>query len=233
MALDVYVGPLSRYHAGDWKTVAQVAAEAQGVEYRIVRPDGEGEGAPPAVVAEVVASWQDQIGHIVEANGVEPNRWEDHAAVDYVSDRPGWEGLAGLLFKFAYLLEPELTEPALVPDFSEVSSDPAFRKAMDEPGYLHILAACELWIPGQFEFFFESQTVAGQPLGISSLLMLNAALDEMCELWGKDRLALRGVATEQPAPETPLDEAAFHGLVVFSRLALEAAERNVPMILDY
>ncbi|MEZ0325908.1 MAG: hypothetical protein ACAH95_08370 [Fimbriimonas sp.] len=233
MALDVYVGPLSRYHSGDWKTVAQVAAEAAGVPYSIVRPEGDEESASPEVVAEVVASWQKQIGQIVEANGVEPNLWEDQPSIEYVTDRPGWEGLAGLLFKFAYLLAPDLPEPRLVPDFSEVSNDPAFRRAMDEPGYLHILAACELWIPGSFEFFFESQTVAGQQLGISSLLMLNAALDEVCELWGKDRLALRSQESAQPAPDATLDEAALHGLAVFSRLAYEATERNVPMILDY
>ncbi len=233
MALDVYGGPLSRYHAGDWKTIAQVAAEAQGLAYQVVRPEGESEGAPVEEVTEVVGTWQDQISQIVEANGVEPNRWTDRADIEYVTDRPGWEGLAGLLFKFAYLLSPEFQEPANVPDFAEVANDPAFRKSMDEPGYLHILAACELWIPGTFEFFFESQTVAGQQLGISSLLMLNAALDEVCELWSKDRAELRTLATSQPGSDASLNDAALHGLAVFCRLATEATERNVPMILDY
>jgi hypothetical protein len=31
MALDLYVGPVSRYIVGDWKNVGQQMAEAQGI----------------------------------------------------------------------------------------------------------------------------------------------------------------------------------------------------------
>jgi len=37
MGLDVYVGPLSRYYAGDWETIVQQAGRQQGVEVQVLR----------------------------------------------------------------------------------------------------------------------------------------------------------------------------------------------------
>ena len=39
MALDVYVGPLTLYYAGQWENVAQEAARLQGATYHTIRLD--------------------------------------------------------------------------------------------------------------------------------------------------------------------------------------------------
>lgn len=39
MALDVYVGPLTLYYAGQWENLAQKYARERGAHYQIIRPD--------------------------------------------------------------------------------------------------------------------------------------------------------------------------------------------------
>ena len=40
MALDVYVGSLARYYAGEWENIAEKAARERGAQYQIGRPGG-------------------------------------------------------------------------------------------------------------------------------------------------------------------------------------------------
>jgi hypothetical protein len=38
MGLDVYVGPLRRYYAGNWETILQQVAKESGIPVRVMRP---------------------------------------------------------------------------------------------------------------------------------------------------------------------------------------------------
>jgi len=38
MGLDIYVGTLTRYYAGDWQTIVRQSAEGMGMEVQVVRP---------------------------------------------------------------------------------------------------------------------------------------------------------------------------------------------------
>lgn len=44
---------------------------------------------------------------------------------------------------------------------------------------------------------------------------------------------LLAATTDQPDNDTSFDEAALHGLVVFTRLTAAAQAHGLPMILDY
>ncbi len=37
MGLDVYTGPLTRYYTGNWKTIVQQYAEANNMQFEIMR----------------------------------------------------------------------------------------------------------------------------------------------------------------------------------------------------
>lgn len=60
MALDVYVGALTRYTLGDWLTIVQQALRAEGIEVQVVRSEPPPADAitDPVIVAEAVQSWQ-------------------------------------------------------------------------------------------------------------------------------------------------------------------------------
>jgi len=237
MALDLYVGPLSRYHAGDWKTVGEQMAETQGLAYQVIGPDGaldeDEETVPIQEIEDAIEQWQRNLREVLIKAGEKGELWSDRALEDYATDRPGWSGWTAVVLKYAYLLHPQFPEPDQIPPNGSFQSDPAFVAANEKPGLFQVLSQCELWIPGDFSFMFPGTTLTGKKALISSLGLLRTALDELCRLWGKDRAVLLGTATDEPSSETPLDEAALHGLAVFVQLTAAAESRGLPMILDY
>ena len=60
MGLDVYVGSLTRYYAGDWETIVQQTAREQGFSAEIVRASEPPEDAitDPDTIRELVEAWQ-------------------------------------------------------------------------------------------------------------------------------------------------------------------------------
>lgn len=235
MALDLYVGPLSRYHAGEWKNAGQQMAESQGLEYHIITPSEEEDEEPVSIeeVVEAVEQWQGHLRQVLEKAGESGELWADTAEADYATDRPGWPGWIAAILKYAHLLHPQFPEPEQVPMADSLESDPAYQEANKAPGLFQVLSLCELWLPGGFEFMFHGATVTGKPVLISSVELLNSALDEFCHLWGENRAQLETTGTHQPADDGNFDGAALHGLAVFCRMASEARRLSLPMILDY
>ena len=72
MGLDVYVGPFSRYHTGEWETIVQQAARANGMTVQVVRPAAPHRGVfsrllslflpKPDAVADVIRWQADVVG---------------------------------------------------------------------------------------------------------------------------------------------------------------------------
>ena len=61
MALDIYVGSLTRYYVQDWETAGARAAREMGASYEVVRPQphpAEDAVTDPAVVQEAVVGWR-------------------------------------------------------------------------------------------------------------------------------------------------------------------------------
>lgn len=63
MGLDVYVGSLTRYYAGDWELITQKAAREAGVPLRIVRLKDDPADAirDPDTLRPVIKQWRDQL----------------------------------------------------------------------------------------------------------------------------------------------------------------------------
>ena len=233
MALDIYVGPLSRYHALNWKNLGQQAAEASGIGYELHRANDNGSVASQEEVTEAVRLWKMRLRDALEAQGDGIPDWEEDGELGYETDRPGWPGLLATILKGAYLLHPDLTQPTNLPPEDQFNTDPAFRRCQAEPSLLSLLSDGQLWLPGDFGMLFHTQTVTGAELGVSSVGGLIECLKDIAGRWGRDAYEMVEADRDQPHSSAPIDEHAAYGLACMMRMALAAQRLHQPMILDW
>jgi len=130
------------------------------------------------------------------------------------------------------MLKPELTPPTHLP--ADPASDTVILDLSSGPiGNIQHLSHCDIYLPMSFDHMFVGKGLNGGDVAISSLDRLNAALWEVCDLWGKDRMTMGSQRTDQPASGAPLEEAALHGLARYANLTDEALARRLPLIKDY
>lgn len=75
MGLDLYAGTLTRYYANNWKSAARQWAEANGLSFSRITPDGEIVAEEEVSAGEVqcaVEEWRDQILAAVTVPGKSP-----------------------------------------------------------------------------------------------------------------------------------------------------------------
>ena len=78
MALDVYVGSLTRYYAGEWENVSERAARERGAPFRIAHPggsandDNDSERIQPAILA-----WRLALSESLGARLTAPLEWDE------------------------------------------------------------------------------------------------------------------------------------------------------------
>ena len=97
MALDVYVGPLTLYYAGQWENGAQEAARLQGEAYHTIRlDDPEDKVEDPERIRAAIVAWRSQLSDGLGSNIVRPLDWDEHCG-DYVTARPNWDGFGSLI----------------------------------------------------------------------------------------------------------------------------------------
>lgn len=238
MAVDVYVGALSRYYSGRWENVAERWAREHQLAYKVVRP-GEGlegaEGADPETIRAAVVDWREVMVEGLGQHLNEPLDWEESAEAPYFTDRPHWDGYAGLLLLAALEENPDVDPPESVP--AEWAQHEALlrSRAQDygETEYLHVLAP-ELWLPCEFPFSFQFIDLAGHTLYIGStprlLEQLRALNERTFKGTEEQRLEWR---SKCPKPGAPFADAARFGLAVFMDLAEQSIAHRLPIKLDY
>ncbi|MDE7349058.1 MAG: hypothetical protein K2N53_05290, partial [Clostridia bacterium] len=97
MGLDIYAGTLIRYYARNWKTVSQQFAEANGINFRTIRPQQDSEDKLSLQeIQELVTQWQNAIVKGLNLNPV-PLWNEDYEVTPYYTDKPDWDALNALL----------------------------------------------------------------------------------------------------------------------------------------
>jgi len=113
MGLDVYVGSLTRYYAGDWELIAQQVAREAGVPLQIVRTNADPADAirDPAIIGPVVNRWRDQLSASLSEHLSAPLDWNEEADQPYFTDKPAWDCYSGLMLWAAYSEHPELKRP--------------------------------------------------------------------------------------------------------------------------
>ena len=147
MALDVYVGSLTRYYAGDWESVGERTARERGGQFdRPSRRLGRRAGSaadPPAVLAWRRVLSRSLAPHLA-SRSPGTKRWKRR----WFTGRPGWDGFGSLVLWAAYAEHPALRRPASLPE--EWDDDPALVRSNAEgfrSRYSHLVRNVELWLP--------------------------------------------------------------------------------------
>jgi hypothetical protein len=227
MALDVYVGSLTRYYTGDWENVAERGARPRASSPPLGRQRDE------ATVRPAVLAWREALAAALGASVVAGLDWDESAAAPHFTGRPGWDGFGSLVLWAAYAEHPALRRPDRLPE--EWDDDPALVRCNAQGSrFSHLVRNVELWLPAAFDFTFEGQDVDGRRTVIGSVLALSRQLGELnAGTWKADESEALRWADVTPVDEAPLEIKARHAFAVLSDLARRAVEHRLPMKLDY
>ena len=236
MALDVYVGSLARYYAGEWENIAEKAARERGVQYQISRPGGSADRLKdPQRIPPAVLAWRSALSNSLGSKIALPLDWDEALEVPYFTGRPGWDGFGSLVLWAAYAEHPALRRPATLPE--EWDNDPALMRsnvAGFRSRYSHLVRNVELWLPSPFEFTFEGEDIDGRRVVVGSTTTLRRQLDDLNgATWKADGNTVAGWCREPLAEEAPLELCARYAFAVLLDLARRAVEHKLPMKLDY
>ncbi|HOG47500.1 MAG TPA: hypothetical protein PLJ35_21525 [Anaerolineae bacterium] len=226
MGLDVYVGALTRYYGGDWRTAAQRLDGTRGPAAGLEALDGDTRMA--------VLTWRDGLSLGLQAHLEDPLDWDESDAAPCVIGTLGWEGYAGLLLWAAYAEHPELARP--VEAVAEWEADPAYQ-ASNAAGFAsrcgHLLYGPELWLPCPFCFTFRAEDVCGDEVAIGSSPALLAELQGLnAATWAADAATLKEWRATPPPGKATLEDWARYGCAVLLELAGRSVAHGLPMKLD-
>ena len=234
MALDVYVGPLTLYYAGQWENMGQAEARERGFQYHIVRTRRVDDAVTdPGKIRPALVNWQKLLSDALGSNIAEPLAW-DEAFEDYMTGRPDWEGYGALILWAAYAEHRDLVPP---PRYVEFSADPAYKRstAEDATNYFpHVIRDIEFWLPSAFDFTFKANAPNDDVVAFGSTFTLLANLRALNDMtWQADRAAIEKWGEHRPALDASLEEVAKYGFSEMFFLAEYACQRRLPMKLDY
>jgi hypothetical protein len=230
VGLDVYVGSLTRYYAGDWETVVEQAAREGGFEVQVVRPEPDGDAlADPDEITQVVVAWRDALSDAVG----QPLDWVEGPAAPYFTDKPAWDGYGSLQVLAACVERDERKRPKeAVEDWAKHKAWKKATKA-DQPRFASLYFP-ELWLPVALGGVLETNDAAGNDVMIGSSVELLAdlrAVNDASFGGSADELAQWRYAGAEPGG--PFDETAKFGLAVFLDLSEQSVAERLPMRLDY
>ena len=236
MALDVYVGSLTRYYAGDWQSVADRTSRARGKQTESGRPRAA--DAPKKDRERLQASvlaWRRTLDGALAPHLAEPLVWNETSESPWFTDRPDWNGFGSLVLWAAYAEQPTLRRPAALP--KEWDDDAALVRSNAggfRSRYSHLVRNVELWLPTTLDFTFEAEDVDGRRIIIGSSTTLRRQLGELnAATWKMDEDEMIALARVRSPRRASLEVAARHAMAVMSGLVGQAVQHRLPVKLDY
>ena len=231
MALDVYVGALTRYYSGDWENVAE-----RSTRKRRAGPRARSEGPESGSIQAAVLSWREALAASLGDSMPAPLDWDESPEAPHFTGRPGWDGFGALVLWAAYAEQPTLKRPASLPD--DWDDDRALvqcNAAGFRSRYSHLVRNVELWLPGPFDFTFEGEDVDRRRIVVGSAATL---VRQLCDLndatWKATESDIAGWIREpSDDDEAPLEPGARHAFAVMTGLARQAVEHRLPVKLDF
>ncbi|MCF8534141.1 MAG: hypothetical protein K9G48_14125 [Reyranella sp.] len=222
MALDVYVGSLTRYYAN--------------VGYRIAHADTPADSVKdPARITPAILAWRTALSERLCDNIPAPLDWEESLSAPHFTGRPGWDGLGALVLWAAYAEHPALQLPDRLRE--EWENDVALARSTAEgfrSHYSQVLRNVELWLPSSFQFTFDGEDVSGRRIVMGSALTLRRQLDELNgATWKAGTSAVDGWRQIPPAGDASLEQCARFGFAVMVDAAQRAIDLHLPVKLDY
>src|SRR5437764_8244896 len=114
MGLDIYVGPLTRYHTGNWETVVQQYARMNGLKCQIVRPPSTDSSPRLSAdqIREAVVAWQSVLAEALK----QPLRWTEDNSSEYFTEKPAWDCYSAVALLAAHDDHPDIKLPEAVPE---------------------------------------------------------------------------------------------------------------------
>jgi len=237
MALDIYVGSLTRYYAGDWETVSARLARESGSEAVPARADSAEDAIrDPDEIRPIVTEWRQGIAAALKESVTDPFDWDESQKPSYFTDHIGRDAFAALRLWAAYTEHADLQRPtALVAD---LATDPAFLRSNNPEGtsvYHQVIREIELWLPWDFAFTFRAETAAGgSKVGLGSAPALRKQLADLnTKTWrASSEGTLASWRKEVPPPGAPLEVLARFAFGVIYPLAALAEKHRLPIKLD-
>jgi hypothetical protein len=235
MALDVYVGSLTRYYAGDWESIAdKKGPRPRGRTVARTTRASIDPGKESERISSAVLTWRDGMKRALRQHVDEPLDWAETAEAPWFTDRPGWDGFGSLVLWAAYAEQQGLRQPAALPE--EWDDDPALVRSNADgfrSRYSHLVRNVELWLPCAFDFTFEGEDVDGRRIVVGSSTMLGRQLGELnAATWKMDADEIAALTKNRPVG-TALEACARHAFAVMTGLARHSVEHQLPMKLDY
>jgi hypothetical protein len=236
MALDVYVGSLTRYYAGDWDSVADRTAREPGRQTEPGQPRAAGALKKDRERLQTsVLAWRRTLDGALAPHLTEPLAWNETLESPWFTGRPDWDGFGSLVLWAAYAEQPTLRRPAALP--KEWDDDAALVRSNAEgfrSRYSHLVRNVELWLPTALDFTFEAEDVDGRRIIVGSTMTLHRQLGELnAATWKMDEDEMDALARARSPGGASLDIAARHAMAMMSRLGRQAVQHRLPVKLDY
>jgi hypothetical protein len=236
MALDVYVGSLTRYYVGDWESVGERTARERAASHPMEQLRSR--GTPLKEVGQIkpeVLAWRTTLGNSLGDNVAAPLDWDESSDAPHFTGRPGWDGFGSLVLWAAYAEHPALRRPPSLPE--EWDDDPALVRSNADgfrSRYAHLVRNVELWLPCAFQFTFEGQDVDGRRIVIGSATTLVRQLADLnAATWKADDSQAASWRRAPLSDDAPLELRARYAFAVLVDLAQKAVDKRLPMKLDY
>ena len=233
MALDVYVGSLTRYYAGEWENVSERTARERGAQYRIGRAADAGRGGDG--IGRAILAWRGVLNESLGERIALPLDWNEAADAPYFTGRPGWDGFGSLVLWAAYAEHSAVRRPSSLPE--EWDNDPVLVRSNAQgvrSRYSHLVRNVELWLPGPFDFTFEGEDVDGRRVVMGSVATLRRQLEDLNgATWKADEDVVVTWGRDSLAADAPLEQNARYAFAVLLDLTRRAVEHRLAMKLDY
>jgi hypothetical protein len=232
MAFDVYVGGFSRFYAREWENVAQKHARETGMRYQVIHAGGDPGPAKWEEVQAAVEQWKTILRQGLRENAPPDLDWDEGRGAPYFTDRPGWDGYSALVVLAACAASKtpcpdKLPKDALTSDVVVRSHAAAFQ------GGFRSLTQVQLWLPGSFEFSFDFFDLCKQKMPIGSVKRLSRDLQALKEAHGLSDQQVATSLKEGYGDDSPFMPIAIFGLAIFERLANEAIQNRLPILLSF
>ncbi len=244
MALDLYVGTLTRYYSGDWEP-ALLSGGRPG-ELRRARMGQNGVGAEdPDELRQAVLGWIQWANEEVDLLE-ETLDWSEEPDLPYATARPTEEGFGALQLWAAYAEHPELPRPEAMP--ADWTEDQVLAKSLDNDfpsRFPQLLFAVDLWLPARIGEVFDapSPLFSGEPEeededeeqtrfgSIPALLEELQALNGLT--WKADSFTLERWRQEDTSPQGSLESLARQTFATVLDLGRRAQDLGMPMVLHW
>jgi hypothetical protein len=234
MGLDLYVGTMTRYLSGDWKTIVQQWAESTGTPIQMVRSNQAPDAIrDPLQIRPVVIAWRGLLTKSLGTKISAPLGWGEEDGRPYFTDKPDWDGYWSLLLLAAYI-EKGKERPQYLPEHPE--KDRVLKDARKKSARYEQLLLPMIWLPDDFNFTFTGEHLTGQKVTYGSAPRLLVALADLNDHTLKGtpedlaRWRFEGPTDEKPRP---FERVARFALGVFIELTEKAVSERLPIIVDY